>query len=84
MEDVGEEEDDHGEGVEAALVGAVQLAFGEEFLENDDDGVEETCCSHWLMASVEISPYWLHCSDLFLVSTVMSALMGPQLCSLLS
>ncbi len=39
MEDVGDEED-HGEGVEAALVGAVQLAFGEEFLENDDDGVE--------------------------------------------
>lgn len=40
MEDVGDEEDDHGEGVEAALVGAVQLAFGEEFLENDDDGVQ--------------------------------------------
>lgn len=40
MEDVGDEEDDHGEGVEAALVGAVQLAFCEEFLEDDDDGVQ--------------------------------------------
>lgn len=40
MEDVGDHEDDHGEGVESSLVGAVEFLAGEELLEDDDDGVE--------------------------------------------
>lgn len=43
---------------------------------------EEMWLSHWLIAFVEISPRWLHYYDLFLVYTVISALMMPQLCCL--